>query len=398
MKNIKKSLQINIITLIISFTLLLKIINLIIDYILGDGDGQIVTLNFSKHLESFSIIVIFISIIWIIYYFKKRIPYLLYLVTSLIVIDLIIPHKIYKNKYLGIGLNEYYQPDPYIGFKGKPDLLMSQNKTTNGMGFRGDEGFNADSFDSAQESKYIIAFFGGSTGFLGSPSIAGALKEKLVDKGFKNGNIFVSNFSVISSNHNQHLHMIVKYLINKNVDLVIFYGGYNETIQTAYYDPRPGYPYNYFYTYNTSHIKKMIIENSFIISTLFNNIGIHKILLEQNKLELGEIVFSENWNKKIIDNYFNTLHKANILIKSSGGSFNKKAKFLAIYQPYQVPDEFQQAHGKIKSKIENTDYIYDLSGNYDNIKNPYTDIVHVTQEARDHMAQSISNIILNEYR
>ena len=63
-----------------------------------------------------------------------------------------------------------------------------------------------------------------------------------------------------------------------------------------------------------------------------------------------------------------------------------------------MPGEFQQTHEKIKSKIENTDYIYDLSGNYDNIKNPYTDIVHVTQEARDHMAQSISNIILNEYR
>ena len=32
---------------------------------------------------------------------------------------------------------------------------------------------------------------------------------------------------------------------NYNFDIVIFYGGFNETFQTLYADPRPGYPFNY---------------------------------------------------------------------------------------------------------------------------------------------------------
>ena len=42
------------------------------------------------------------------------------------------------------------------------------------------------------------------------------------------------NFSSVSSNHNQHLHRLLKYT-DLNFDLVIFYGGFNETIQTYLY-------------------------------------------------------------------------------------------------------------------------------------------------------------------
>ena len=55
--------------------------------------------------------------------------------------------------------------------------------------------------------------------------------------------------------------MLVEFVLTSKVDLVIFYGGWNETVAQAAYDPRPGYPLNFFYIHDGSHWKKFLIEN-----------------------------------------------------------------------------------------------------------------------------------------
>jgi len=80
--------------------------------------------------------------------------------------------------------------------------------------------------------------------------------------------VFMANYSVVSSHHRQHLHGIIEYLPPFEPDVVIFYGGYNETLQSAYYDPRPGYPYNYFYRSETKPFFKLLLENSGIIGEI----------------------------------------------------------------------------------------------------------------------------------
>ena len=76
------------------------------------------------------------------------------------------------------------------------------------------------------------SFFGGSTGYNGNPPISDLIENL-------NNIIKVKtyNFSSVSSNHNQHLHRLLKYS-NLKFDLIIFYGGFNETIQTY---SRPGF-------------------------------------------------------------------------------------------------------------------------------------------------------------
>ena len=382
-QNSKKIYHLRIICLIITIIILINIFVLAFDQFFGDGDGKIITYGISSWVNTISKLIIFLLAFCITLYYKKYIFFLIYVCICIIIIDFFILGPILGEKtyssYIG---GDYYYPVPYFGFKGRPNWGKH-----NAQGFKGEE------THFAKIDDFVIAFFGGSTGYHGNPPIAQAIEQNLKDANFNNGKIFVGNYSVVSSNHNQHLHMIIELLMMEGIDLIIFYGGYNETIQTAWYDPRPGYPYNFFIIHNTSHMKKFIIENSILLSTLFNKYGKHYIL--SNKSELGETPFSDDWNKKIIKNYFQTLEKANLISKSIINQPMGQTTFISIYQPFQVPKEFQKSHELIRSKIDSISYIYDLSDKYQHFDNPYQDIVHVNQEARMYMAKLISEIILS---
>ena len=137
--------------------------------------------------------------------------------------------------FLGYGYPRHYKEDnikrfpaPYVMFTGKPNI-----RDHNEFGFRGA------SFKDADSNDLRIAFFGGSSGYNGNPSIAKVVEKEL--NKITNVDVFVANYSVTSSNHRQHLHGIIEYLPKYRPDIVIFYGGYNELIVTGKYDPRPGY-------------------------------------------------------------------------------------------------------------------------------------------------------------
>ena len=97
-------------------------------------------------------------------------------------------------------------PTPIDSFTGKPN-----ERDLNEFGFKG-------KFEN--NTNYLsIAFFGGSTGYGGNPTILEAISEKLKKKGFDNISI---NFSSVSSNHNAHLHRLVEFS-QFNYDLIIKY-------------------------------------------------------------------------------------------------------------------------------------------------------------------------------
>ena len=157
----------------------------------------------------------------------------------------------------GIGsvLPEHYskqnfqrQAAPYIEFKGAPNKLDHDR-----YGYRRVP-------DAVREDSLKISFFGGSTGYQGEPPIPVLLEEKLTKK--LGRPVQVANFSVVSSNHRQHLHNIIESREFFKPDIVIFYGGYNETLQSAFYDPRPGYPYNFYYRNETSPFRQILVRYS----------------------------------------------------------------------------------------------------------------------------------------
>ena len=123
---------------------------------------------------------------------------------------------------------------------------------------------------------------------------------------------------------------LIKYS-NFNFDIVIFYGGFNETLQTYFYDPRPSYPFNFWIRNELSNIKYFLLKHSSIISEYEfytdNFTGKKKI---KKDINFG----SDEWLAELIKNYYLSLTKAK---KISENLLNKNAcnntKFFAFYQP-----------------------------------------------------------------
>jgi len=270
------------------------------------------------------------------------------------------------------------QAAPYIEFKGAPGKLDHDRH-----GYRWVP-------DTAEPGALKIAFFGGSTGYNGDPPIASLIEARLNASGTR---AQIGNFSVVSSNHRQHLHNIIESRSLFQPDLVIFYGGYNETLQSAYYDPRPGFPYNYYYRNETSPLKQLLIRYSptfYMLDELLTKQGIGG-LTSLAELRKKENPFSERWNRAIIEKYFDTMNLARRITGSFDSQHCPKPVFLFFYQPYQVTDVFMQAHNRIRETISEYSFGYDLSdifekGNMD----VYTDIVHVTQAGREVIAEAIT--------
>lgn len=275
------------------------------------------------------------------------------------------------------------QAAPYIEFKGAPGKLDHDRH-----GYRWVP-------EVVDPEALSIAFFGGSTGYNGQPPIA-LLVESLLNEqaGIK---VQVANFSVVSSNHRQHLHNILESREIFNPDVVIFYGGYNETVQSGFYDPRPGYPYNYYYRNETSSLGKLLIRYSptfYMVDKLLTEKG-HGGLTPLAGLRKTERPFSADWNASVVQKYFDTVSLAHETTRAFQSRHCGKTGFLFFYQPYQVPKEFFDSHIAIRERLAGYSYGYDVSDVFSG-SGPgiFTDVVHVKQQGREVIAKEITRILL----
>jgi hypothetical protein len=208
-----------------------------------------------------------------------------------------------------------------------------------------------------------------------------------------NNRVQIANFSVVSSNHRQHLHNIIESRSLFKPDVVIFYGGYNETLQPAYYDPRPGYPYNYFYRHETPLFARLLLKYSptfYLTDELLTRYGIGG-LTPLAKLRNSGKPFSAQWNDAVISNYFDTIDLARSITGSFTSQHCTKPVFLFFYQPYQVPAEFMKAHNQIRKTIGTYSFGYDISDTFEKRgMDVFTDIVHVSQPGREAIAEEIT--------
>ena len=305
--------------------------------------------------------------------------YAVYLLVIVIVCDVLV-----FNKLLDFGYPSHYadevvrQPAAYVGFTGKPFA-----RAHNELGFRGS------SLEEAAANDLKVAFFGGSTGYNGDPPIPTVVEATL--ERLLNRDVFVANYSVVSSNHRQHLHGLLEYFNGTQPDLIIFYGGFNEMQGAADYDPRPGYPYNHFYRADTGPFTKVLIEHSAIAAEIDKAFG---ILSGIGPLRREEQPLSDNWNSRVANKYFETLSLANQLTSSYASSRFGRAKFMAFYQPYIVKPEFRTAHLGVRERIQAVPYLFDVSSAFDGLgMSVYTDPVHVEQVAKNVMGEMIGEIV-----
>tara|TARA_B100002051_G_C16707411_1_gene624607 strand:+ start:649 stop:1710 length:1062 start_codon:yes stop_codon:yes gene_type:complete len=335
------------------------------------------------------ILVIFIGIInYYLYLFitKKGISnkfknLLVYFLSSLLIFVFL---DFYVFKFFGHGFpssisEEKFErsPSPYDSFSGKPFY-----KDHNSLGFRGIE------FKNYDNHTLQIAFFGGSTGYNGEPPIIDIIEKKLNKKNIKNK---AFNFSSVSSNHNQHIHRLVKYS-DLNFDIIIFYGGFNETLQTYLYDPRPGYPFNFWIRNELNELKYLLLKYSAIYAEYEKQTGnVSNIKKIKKDLKFK----SEKWLNDLIGNYYLTLNKAKKISQNIiNSNFCNKPKFFAFYQPISVnrTDDFsKKIINKTKNFFVNKDILIDISEILD--ENDFIDSVHVTQPSKNIIAEEMVDYI-----
>ena len=287
-------------------------------------------------------------------------------------------------KFIGLGINKHWYDEenirynsPYDMFSNKPNILDH-----NIYGFRGP------SLDEKINNKTLtIAFLGGSTGYTGSPPIPELLSQHLNNDGIEN---IIYNFSVNSSNHNQHIHRLVKF-IDHPYDVVIFYGGNNESLQYLQYDTRPSYPYNYFMKNDLPIYKTFLLKYSSIFGIIESQTGlITGISFSRENIDLN----FDDWSDKIVDNYTSSIDRARLLFGQNLKTNRcKNSIFVPIIQPVNPRTKKElMLWNKMKKSIKNNPSIIDYSNLYKNIN--FFDNVHVDQISRAKIALLMKDDLL----
>ena len=290
---------------------------------------------------------------------------------------------------IGFGYPSHYDqenierfPTPSDTFRGKPSV-----RDHNSFGFRGE-------FDDSPQG-YNVAIFGGSTTYNGTPPIINLVVNKLEAEGIS---VDSFNFGSVSSNHSQHVHRLLEFSDRYRFDLVIFYGGGNETLQYASYDPRPGYPFNFFFRNELAPWKQLLLQKSSILGT----VDIYTGGLISGLSLLRKEHLDAQWINKIVNNYWRDLGLANLIsqeiIKPQRCS---STNFLSVLQPGNPSTNLQidvwnalLLSQKVRSS-KSTWYHLDLSHLQPSIS--FTDIIHVTQKSKEiianHLARDVSKIL-----
>ena len=289
--------------------------------------------------------------------------------------------------FVGIGIDKHWYDEDEIRYETPYDMFsnMPNINDHNNIGFRG-----PNLKKNIDDNIYSIAFLGGSTGYAGDPPIPEILSNELNKSGIKN---IVFNFSSNSSNHNQHLHRLIKF-INYKYDLIIFYGGNNESIQHLQYDPRVGYPYNYYMKSDLSELKVFLLKYSSIIGLLEKYFSIVTDIQNTKKDFYNNY---DNWSYHIVKNYLNTLNNAENIFKNTVQSnLCNNVYFLPILQPVNPLNNDQQIlWDKIILASQSNDNLLDYSKLKHDIV--FYDNVHIDQASKSIIANKMSKDIKRIY-
>ena len=148
---------------------------------------------------------------------------------------------------------DWRQPKPYVMFTGPAGKTMNGPPQMGGSDADRKTRFNAEGFRADSEivvpkpaDELRIFVVGGSTVVHGAPlanTIPGVIEAELRAGGISAARVY--NFGVVSAVSGQELSLLVHRLIDLEPDLVIAYDGGNDLFQPWFYDPRPGYPFNF---------------------------------------------------------------------------------------------------------------------------------------------------------
>ena len=158
------------------------------------------------------------------------------------------------------------------------------------------------------------------------------------------------------------------------------------------YDPRPGYPFNFWIRNELNELKYLLLKYSAIYAEYEKQTGnVSNIKKIKKDLKFK----SEKWLNNLIGNYYLTLNKAKKISQNIiNSNFCNKPKFFAFYQPISVnrTDDFsKKIINKTKNFFVNKDILINISEILD--ENDFTDSVHVTQSSKNIIAEEMVDYI-----
>lgn len=279
------------------------------------------------------------------------------------------------------------------------------------MGYRG----NLPSIDK-QNDEIRIFIVGGSSVFNGQPPIAELIENEF--RKYSHENINVYNWGVVSSVSGMELTRIIFEISDFHPDLIILYNGANDMTHPLYWDPRPGYPFNFIVYENNVLLNfdketdiSFFAYKSNLLRMLFRKYFRNKLVdLYQARQEVN--YNTEMWQNEIAEIYVTNIQKANLVSHSVG------SELIVFFQPMiffkdplheleeKIIDSLSYKHHliireKIFNLIEKTNsdeniQFFDLSDFYDNYPNQiFTDIVHTNQTAKEAISKQIYTYLKN---
>ena len=318
----------------------------------------------------------------------------------------------------------YHYPAPYVHFHGTPNAVYSITDHTdlegsqveirlNELGFRIEKPLTR---EKPSHEKRIF-FVGSSTIFNGYPlekTIPGQVEQIFRQAGIDNVQVY--NFGFVSSVSGQELALLVHLLSSYDPDVVVVYNGGNDVCLPTNFDPRPGFPYNFF-AYE-SFMKRMRYD---ITDRGFRWILEGEELQDTYKiLQTAHDYATEKWEINIVSQYIENLIKMGRFAR--GCSF----KLYAFLEPvvffksplmekereisttvYDIPDFHHYLHRQYQrirlmleflQKNEENPLVkfIDLSMIFQGYhQSVYRDFRHVNNEGNRFIAENIFNYLRN---
>lgn len=229
---------------------------------------------------------------------------------------------------LELSTGAYRKPKPYVMFGGSPNAEYNPGERLNNLGYRGKVPLPAKA-----PGEFRIFLLGGSTVFFGEPPIAVLLEAEFSKNGHKNVNVY--NFGVLSSVSGMELARILFEISDFKPDLIVMYGGGNDLTQPPYWDPRPGYPFNFMAFENNplieSEVNKyptlaMLAYGSNLFRHLFPSYFVNTFV-PLKRLRVESHWGAKEWEDKMASVYVDNLIKADKVSRTFG------ANFIAFFQP-----------------------------------------------------------------
>lgn len=201
--------------------------------------------------------------------------------------------------------------------------------------------------------EYRIFMLGGSTCFLGQPSIGTAIERRFHQHGHRHVRVY--NFGVISQVTGMELARVVFEIAAFQPDLIFHYSGGNDTMEPLTFDPRPGVPFNFavfeanplMNTERTGRQVWMLLASKSNLMRHFAGDWLknHLVPLDEIRQRVG--YESVTWREQIAAHYLEHLRRSQTIAAAH------HADFLAIYQPMMYFKD------PLSQEEQNSGWLYD---------------------------------------